>query len=120
MTEYGVKVDYTNNKEVILSSQNVNVAITSITSQHTELANFEVVSVQSKTYVQSQEQVLVLTNGNRTVQVVGNIELKTLRYQIVETRDIAVTATAPVIIQTTVPSVIYQTAVQESITLKTS
>lgn len=83
VTESGVKVDFTNNKKVISNNRIVNVAITSITSQQPDLKGYEVVSSQTKTYVQHQEQILVLTNGEKTVQVVGNIDQKTLRYVLV-------------------------------------
>ncbi len=75
VTEYGVKVQYTTDQQTISSNQNVNVAVTSITSQHTELEGYHVVSAQLKTYVQSQEQVLIMTNGEKTVQVLGTIDL---------------------------------------------
>lgn len=112
ITESGVKVDYTNNKEVISSNQNINVAITSITSQQSDLKGFEVVSSQTKTYVNHQSQILVLTNGEKTVQVVGNIDQKTLRYVLVERNEIPLEITYPVVSQITIPSSIYLVTVQ--------
>jgi hypothetical protein len=112
ITESGVKVDYTNNKEVISSNQNINVAITSITSQQSDLKGYEVVSSQVKTYVNHQSQILVLTNGEKSVQVVGNIDQKTLRYVLVERKEIPLEISYPVVSQITVPSSIYLVTVQ--------
>jgi len=62
----------------------VNVALAYLTSQQPDLAAYEVVGAQTKTYVQYQEQILLLSNGEKTLQVLGNVEQKTLRYNLVE------------------------------------
>jgi hypothetical protein len=51
VAESGIKLEYTNNKEMISNNQNINVAITSITTQQPDLKGYEVVSSQTKTYV---------------------------------------------------------------------
>lgn len=59
-----------------------------------------------------------MTNGTRTVQTVGHIDQKTLRYTPVETKDVPVDITYPVISQNTIPSSIYPVYVKENKSLK--
>ena len=42
------------------------------------------ISCQTKDYVHNQEQILIMTNGEKSVQVVGHIDYKTHRYVAVE------------------------------------
>ena len=63
ITEYGVKVEYTNNKTEINTNQNVKTAVAEIVTLQPEYNGFEVVSSQTKDYVQHQEQILIMTNG---------------------------------------------------------
>lgn len=50
--EFGVKSEYTNDQKAINTNQNVNAALTAITNQQPELADYEIVSVQTKDFVQ--------------------------------------------------------------------
>ena len=115
-----MKVEFTTDRQTITSNQNVNVALTSITTQYSDLVGYKVVSAKSNTFVQNQEQVLVMTNGEKTVQVVGTIDLKTLRYNVVERREIALESVAPVVVQISIPTAIYQSTLQENVALKYS
>ncbi len=83
---YGVSIEYTNDKTVLASDQNVNIALTYINSQLTTYQNYEVVSSLSKTFTQNEQQTLILSNGVSQVQVTGTIDLKTLRYIHIEDR----------------------------------
>lgn len=78
------------------------MAVTTLVSQEPELANYKVISVQTKDYLQQQEQIMILSNGTRSVQVLGHVDQKTLRYVSVEEKEIPVTVTYPVITQQTV------------------
>lgn len=77
---FGIKTTYTNDQRAITSNQNSNVAITAITNSRPELIGYQVVGVQTKKYVQQEEQILIMTNGTRTVQVTGQVQEKTLKY----------------------------------------
>ena len=50
--------------------------------------------------------------------MVGTIDLKTLRYNVVEGRDIALESVAPVVVQTSITTAIYQTTLQDNVALK--
>ena len=50
--EFGVKSEYTNDQKAINTNQNVNAALTAITNQQPELADYEIVSVQTKDFIQ--------------------------------------------------------------------
>ena len=63
VTSYGVQVEYTNDRETLATDQNVNVALTSITSTEPALQEYKVVSSYTKSYTQHQEQILILSNG---------------------------------------------------------
>lgn len=52
VTEFGVKVEYTNDKTELASSQNVKIAVAEIINVQPELKGYEVVSSQTKEYVQ--------------------------------------------------------------------
>ena len=84
VNEFGVKVEYTNDRTVLTADENIKTAVTEIVNIRPEYEGFEVVSSQTKDYVQKQEQILIMTNGEKTVQVVGHIDQKTLRYELVE------------------------------------
>jgi hypothetical protein len=107
VTETGIIVEYTNNKAVLTTSQNVKIAVAEIVSAKPELEGYEVVSCQTKEYVEKQEQILIMTNGQKSVQVVGHIDIKTHRYLPVEVKDIPVSVTYPIITQNTIPATLY-------------
>jgi len=48
-----------------------------------------------------------MTNGQKSVQVVGHIDTKTLRYVTIETREIPVSVTYPIVTQNTIPADLY-------------
>lgn len=120
VTSFGVQVEYTNDRETLASDQNVNVALTTITSTEPALQEYKVVSSYTKSYTQHQEQTLILTNGEKSVQVTGNIDLKTLRYVTVEKKEVATTISYPIITQNTIPAAIYPTIVKENKSVKDS
>jgi len=70
------------------------------------------VSSFSKSYTQHLEQVLILSDGKKNVQVTGNIDLKTLRYINVERKEIPIEVTYPLFIQNTIPVAIYPAVVK--------
>jgi hypothetical protein len=96
------------------------VAVTALVAQQPELTNYQVISVQTKDYLQQQEQILVLTNGSKSFQVVGHLDQKTLRYVLVEQKEIPLTVTYPVVTQQTVLPGVYPVLVKEYKPLKDS
>jgi hypothetical protein len=117
---YGVSIEFTNDKTVLTSDQNVNIALTYINSQLTTYQNYEVVSSLSKTFTQNEQQTLILSNGVSQVQVTGTIDLKTLRYIHIEDKEIPLSTTYPVVHQNTIPSTIYTSYVKDHKEIKDS
>ena len=113
MNEYGVTVAYTNDKTVLKTDQTVKTAFTELVTLQPELSHYEVVSSQTKDYVQHQEQILIMTNGVKKVQVTGHIDHKTLRYEPLEQKEVPVEVTYPVISQNTIPSEVFSTVVKK-------
>ena len=54
VTDTGVKIEYTNNKTVLTTSQNIKIAVAEIVNAQPELEGYEVVSSQTKDYVQNK------------------------------------------------------------------
>lgn len=107
VSAYGVSTEYTNDKTVLSTDQNINIAVTSINSQLPQYQGYEVVSSLTKTFTQNQVQTLVLTNTTHSVQVTGNIDIKTLRYIPIEHKEIPITVTYPIVHQNTIPTIVY-------------
>lgn len=118
--EFGVQVEFTNDVHEISTNQNTNAAITAIKIENPDLSGYEVVSSQTKKYVQQQQEILIMTNGTRTVQVTGFVDQKTLRYVKVEEREVPVQVTFPIITQNTIPVDIYPVTVKNNVVLKES
>ena len=59
-----------------------------------------------------------MTNGVKSVQVVGHIDQKTHRYVAVEQKEVAVDVTYPIITQNTIPVKVYPTIVKRNKELK--
>lgn len=85
---FGVKTEYTNDQKTITSNQNSNVAITAIISARPDLSSYQVIGLQTKKYVQQEQQIILLTNGSRTFQVTGQVEQKTLKYVMMEVKEV--------------------------------
>jgi len=86
--------------------------LTTINAIDSSLQEYSVVSSFSKSYTQHLEQVLILSDGKKNVQVTGNIDLKTLRYINVERKEIPIEVTYPLFIQNTIPVAIYPAVVK--------
>lgn len=86
----------------------------------TQYQKYEVVSSYSKTYTQTQEHTLILTDGSKQIQVTGNIDLKSLRYIPVEHKEVPITIIYPEINQNTIPSSIYPSYIKEHKEVKDS
>lgn len=54
-----------------------------------------------------------MTNGQKSVQVVGTIDQRTKKYTIVEEKEVSVDVTYPVITQNTIPVKIYPIIVKK-------
>lgn len=106
---FGVKTEYTNDQKTITSNQNSNVAITAIISARPDLSSYQVIGLQTKKYVQQEQQILLLTNGSRTFQVTGQVEQKTLKYVMMEVKEVPLQTPQPLVIQTTIPLSLYPT-----------
>lgn len=118
MNEYGVEIKFTTNVAVLSTDQNVKTAVAEIVNSKPELADFEVVSSQTKDYVQHQEQILILTNGAKNVQVVGHLDQKTLRYVLVEQKEIPVDVIYPIVTEKTIPAEMYPIVIKKDQNLK--
>lgn len=63
VNNYGVTVEYTNDKAALSTDQNINVAVNYIHTQLPSFQDFEVISSLTKTYTQNQVQTIILSNG---------------------------------------------------------
>lgn len=117
---YGVSTEYTNDKTVLSTDQNINIAITSIIAQIPEYEGYHVVSSLTKTYTQNQVQTLIISNGTKNVQVTGNIDIKTLRYVTIEHKEVPLSVEYPVVQQATIPTIVYASYVKEHKEVKES
>lgn len=77
-------------------------------------------SSYSKTYTQTQEHTLILSDGSKQIQVTGNIDLKSLRYVPIEHKEIPVSIIYPTINQNTIPSAIYPSYIKDHKEIKDS
>ena len=118
VNEQGIKVEYTNDRKVLSETSTVKTAVAEIVNIKPELKTFEVVSSQTKDYVHHQEQVLIMTNGEKTVQVVGHVDQKTLRYELIGQKEVPLEVTIPVVSQNTIPVSVYPTIVKRNKGLK--
>ena len=114
VTEFGVTVEFTNDKKTLATNTNINTVVTEIVNMKPELRDYEVVSSQSKDFIQHQEQVIIMTNGQRTVQMTGHLDHKTLRYIPLEEKEIPVDVCYPIINQKTIPIALYPTIIKRN------
>lgn len=63
VNNYGVTVEYTNDKAALSTDQNINVAVNYIHTQLPSFQDYEVISSLTKTYTQNQVQTIILSNG---------------------------------------------------------
>ena len=117
---FGVSTEFTNDKSVLSTDQNVNIAVTAINTQKPEFQNYHVISSLTKTFTQSQLQTIVLTNGENSIQVTGSIDIKTLRYVPIEFKPVPLSEVYPVVKQVTIPTLVYPTFVRENRDVKDS
>ena len=120
VNEYGVSIEFTNDVAAIKSDQSSNIALNFITSQLTQYQDYEVESSYSKTFTQTQEHTLILSDGSRQVQVTGNIDLKSLRYIPIEHKEVPISILYPSINQNTIPAAIYPSYIREHKEVKDS
>jgi hypothetical protein len=120
VNSYGVSIEYTNDKTVLTTDQNINIALTSINSQLPQYQSFQVVSSLTKTFTQNQVQTLILTNQVDTVQITGNIDIKTLRYVPIEVKEVPLNIEYPIIQQGTIPTIVYPAFIKEHKEVKDS
>jgi hypothetical protein len=120
VNSYGVSIEYTNDKTVLTTDQNINIALTSINSQLPQYQSFQVVSSLTKTFTQNQVQTLILTNQVDTVQITGNIDIKTLRYVPIEVKEVPLNIEYPIIQQGTIPAIVYPAFIKEHKEVKDS
>ena len=111
---FGVSTEFTNDKSVLSTDQNINIAVAAITTQRPDYQNFQVVSSLTKTFTQNQLQTIILTDGKQNIQVTGSIDIKTLRYVPIEFKPVPLTVVYPVVQQSTIPTLVYPNYVRDN------
>ena len=111
---FGVSTKFTNDKSILSTDQNINIAVNAINTQNPDYQNYQVVSSLTKTFTQNQLQTIILTNGQQNIQVTGSIDIKTLRYVPIEFKPLPLNVLYPVLQQKTIPTLVYPTYVSDN------